>query len=115
MPNILPKFDFSYHQSVMYQLGSVSGHASSLWQIEHTKIKWCAGFFSWEDAVRLRHVTTGRYLGITHANAGGNPTAPGQIDVVLLSPEESNNAATVFYIKQTKVRDFKGIMINTNS
>ncbi|KAM3176062.1 hypothetical protein ACTXT7_007259 [Hymenolepis weldensis] len=91
-----------YHQSVMYQLGSVSGHASSLWQIEHTKIKWCAGFFSWEDAVRLRHVTTGRYLGVTQANAGGNPTVPGQIDVVLLSPEESNDAATVFYIKQTK-------------
>ncbi|VDO05596.1 unnamed protein product [Rodentolepis nana] len=91
-----------YHQSVMYQLGSVSGHASSLWQIEHTKIKWCAGFFSWEDAVRLRHVTTGRYLGITQVNAGGAPTAPGQIDVVLLSPEESNDAATVFYIKQTK-------------
>ncbi|KAM7538970.1 hypothetical protein Aperf_G00000057777 [Anoplocephala perfoliata] len=91
-----------YHQSVMYQLGSVSGRASSLWQVEHTKIKWCAGFFAWEDAVRLRHVTTGRYLGITHANAGGNPTAPGQIDVVLLAPEESTDAATVFYIKQTK-------------
>ncbi|KAH9279284.1 Ryanodine receptor [Echinococcus granulosus] len=91
-----------YHQSVMYQLGSVSGHASSLWQIEHTKIKWCAGFFSWEDAVRLRHVTTGRYLGITRSGAGGNPSAPGQIDVVLLSPSESDDAATVFYIKQTK-------------
>ncbi|KAL5105243.1 Ryanodine receptor 2 [Taenia crassiceps] len=93
---------FDYHQSVMYQLGSVSGHASSLWQIEHTKIKWCAGFFSWEDAVRLRHVTTGRYLGITHTGSGGNPSAPGQIDVVLLSPSESDDAATVFYIKQTK-------------
>lgn len=54
--------------------------------------------------MRLRHVTTGRYLGITHADTGGNPTAPGQMDVVLLSPEESNDAATVFYIKQTKVR-----------
>lgn len=91
----------------MYQLGSVSGHASSLWQIEHTKIKWCAGFFSWEDAVRLRHVTTGRYLGITQANAGGNPSVPGQIDVVLLSPSESNDASTVFYIKQTKVSHFR--------
>uniref|UniRef100_A0A5K3EZT7 EF-hand domain-containing protein n=2 Tax=Mesocestoides corti TaxID=53468 RepID=A0A5K3EZT7_MESCO len=91
-----------YHQSVMYQLGSVSGHASSLWEIEHTKIRWCAGFFSWEDAVRLRHVTTGRYLGITPAQASGNTTAPGQIDVVLLSPSESDDASTVFYIKQTK-------------
>ncbi len=86
----------------MYQLGSVSGHASSLWQVEHTKIKWCAGFFSWEDAVRLRHVTTGRYLGITPAQASG-ATGPGHIDVVLLSAEESDDAATVFYMKQTKV------------
>ena len=57
--------------------------------------------------MRLRHVTTGRYLGITQANAGGNPSVPGQIDVVLLSPSESNDASTVFYIKQTKVSHFR--------
>nr|VZI27969.1 unnamed protein product [Spirometra erinaceieuropaei] len=88
-----------YHQSVMYQLGSISGHARSLWQIEHTKTKWCAGFFSWDCAVRLRHVTTGRYLGIIPQGGGASS---GHIDVFLLPANEANNDSCVFYIKQTK-------------
>lgn len=93
------EMSFRFHQSVMYQLGSISGHAGSLWQIEHTKIKFCAGFFSWDCAVRLRHVTTGRYLGILSQPVGGT----GHIDVVLLTASEADNAASVFYMKQTKV------------
>ncbi|VDL92643.1 unnamed protein product [Schistocephalus solidus] len=74
----------TYHQSVMYQLGSISGHARSLWQIEHTKTKWCAGFFSWDCAVRLRHVTTGRYLVAIIVNVNAMPMALAVSSHVLL-------------------------------
>ncbi|VEL11165.1 unnamed protein product [Protopolystoma xenopodis] len=105
----------------MYGIGSASGNARSLWRLDHTRTKWSAGFFAWGTTIRLRHVTTGRFLGI----APPEPVAPNQAaaaammmagmpanvmpgglqqnyDVVLLAPHEATAEATVFYIKQTK-------------
>ncbi|TGZ67043.1 hypothetical protein CRM22_004998 [Opisthorchis felineus] len=87
-----------YRQQVMYEIGAVSSSARSLWRIEHLKTKWSAGFFSWASEVRLRHVTTGRYLGVNPAETNGT----GHCDVVTLSPNEASEAATIFQLRPTK-------------
>uniref|UniRef100_A0AA85JZA6 Ryanodine receptor n=1 Tax=Trichobilharzia regenti TaxID=157069 RepID=A0AA85JZA6_TRIRE len=84
--------------AVMYEIGAVSTSARSLWRIEHKKTKWSAGFFSWGCEIRLRHVTTGRYLGVLPNEANGT----GHCDVVTLSAHEATNAASIFLIRPTK-------------
>ncbi|CAI2723066.1 unnamed protein product [Schistosoma spindalis] len=84
--------------AVMYEIGAVSTSARSLWRIEHKKTKWSAGFFSWGSEIRLRHVTTGRYLGVLPSEANGS----GHCDVVTLSAHEATNAASIFLIRPTK-------------
>ena len=51
-------------QVVMYETGSVCRSARSLWRIEHIKTKWSGGFIGWGTPVRLRHITSGRYLAV---------------------------------------------------
>ncbi|VDP90505.1 unnamed protein product [Echinostoma caproni] len=85
-------------QPVMYEIGAVSTSARSLWRIEHKKTKWSAGFFSWASEVRLRHVTTGRYLGVTPNEAQGT----GHCEVFTLAPHEATEAATIFLLRPSK-------------
>lgn len=83
----------------MYEIGAVSTSARSLWRIEHKKTKWSAGFFSWDSEVRLRHVTTGRYLGVDPNEAQGT----GHCEVFTLAPQEATEAATIFLLRPSKV------------
>lgn len=92
-------FSDSSRHAVMYEIGAVSTSARSLWRIEHKKTKWSAGFFSWGSEIRLRHVTTGRYLGVLPSEANGS----GHCDVVTLSAHEATNAASIFLIRPSKV------------
>ncbi|XP_071061794.1 ryanodine receptor 2 isoform X1 [Pseudochaenichthys georgianus] len=48
-----------------YEIGSVSSHARSLWRLEILRVVWSGRHTCWGQPFRLRHVTTGRYLGLT--------------------------------------------------
>ncbi|XP_047738278.1 ryanodine receptor-like, partial [Hyalella azteca] len=49
---------------VVYEGGSVTSQARSLWRLELARTKWAGGYINWFHPMRLRHITTGRYLGI---------------------------------------------------
>lgn len=38
--------------------------ARSLWRLELARTKWSGGFINWCHPMRIRHITTGRYLGV---------------------------------------------------
>ncbi|KAM7408498.1 hypothetical protein PAMA_002294 [Pampus argenteus] len=48
-----------------YEIGSVSSYARSLWRLEILHVVWSGRHTCWGQPFRLRHVTTGRYLGLT--------------------------------------------------
>ncbi|KAF6780008.1 hypothetical protein AHF37_01425 [Paragonimus kellicotti] len=98
LQNLPAECSTGVRQPVMYEIGAVSTSARSLWRIEHLKTKWSAGFFSWASEIRLRHVTTGRYLGVAPAEAQGGS----HCDVITLSPHEASEAATIFLLRPTK-------------
>ena len=49
---------------VVYEGGSVMQQARSLWRLEMARVKWSGGYINWYHPMRLRHITTGLYLGI---------------------------------------------------
>lgn len=53
---------------VVYEGGSVMSQARSLWRLELARTKWSGGFINWYHPMRIRHLTTGRYLGVNEAN-----------------------------------------------
>uniref|UniRef100_A0A8C5DMZ7 Ryanodine receptor 2b (cardiac) n=1 Tax=Gouania willdenowi TaxID=441366 RepID=A0A8C5DMZ7_GOUWI len=48
-----------------YAIGPVSTNAHSLWRLEILGVVWSGMHTSWGQPFRLRHVTTGRYLGLS--------------------------------------------------
>ncbi|KAL3320659.1 Ryanodine receptor 3 [Cichlidogyrus casuarinus] len=95
--------------TVMYEIGSVETQARSLWYIEHTKTKWSGRFFSWNCSIRLRNVTTGRYLGITLSEEDQSEWHSNDpIILCTLSPEDATEDACVFTIKSSKDDKKKG-------
>ncbi|XP_042892542.1 ryanodine receptor-like isoform X4 [Penaeus japonicus] len=76
---------------VVYEGGSVTSQARSLWRLELARTKWSGGYINWFHPMRIRHITTGRYLGINENN-----------DLVLLHREEATLAATSFYLREEK-------------
>uniref|UniRef100_A0A8W4FKY0 Ryanodine receptor 1 n=1 Tax=Sus scrofa TaxID=9823 RepID=A0A8W4FKY0_PIG len=44
--------------------GSVCTHARSLWRLEPLRISWSGSHLRWGQPLRIRHVTTGRYLAL---------------------------------------------------
>lgn len=42
--------------------------ARSLWRLELARTKWTGGFINWYHPMRIRHITTGRYLGVNENN-----------------------------------------------
>ncbi|XP_070180339.1 ryanodine receptor-like isoform X4 [Littorina saxatilis] len=76
---------------VMYETGAVCSHARSLWRMEHTRTKWGGGFMGWGQQCRIRHVTSGRYLSVTHDN-----------QVVTSHRNNADEKSTVFSLVQTK-------------
>ena len=55
---------FSHFSIVVYEGGSVMQQARSLWRLEMARVKWSGGYINWYHPMRLRHITTGLYLGI---------------------------------------------------
>lgn len=49
---------------VIYEGGDVVSQARSLWRLELARTKWAGGFINWSHPLRIKHITTGRYLGI---------------------------------------------------
>ena len=49
---------------MVYEGGSVVSQARSLWRLELARTKWSGGYINWFHPMRIRHITTGRYLGI---------------------------------------------------
>ena len=49
---------------MVYEDGSVVSQARSLWRLELARTKWSGGYINWFHPMRIRHITTGRYLGI---------------------------------------------------
>ncbi|PAA86181.1 hypothetical protein BOX15_Mlig033273g1 [Macrostomum lignano] len=82
-PTDLPK--------VMYETGDAKSQARSLWRVEHVKIRWTGGLFSWSCKVRIRHVTSGRYLGVTDSNL-----------LTTVPVEQASEEVTAFCLMQTK-------------
>ncbi|XP_053408017.1 ryanodine receptor-like isoform X6 [Mercenaria mercenaria] len=76
---------------VMYETGAVCSHARSLWRLEFNKTKWAGGFMGWGQQVRIRHVTSGRYLGVTHDN-----------NVITVHRNKADEDTCSFYLRMTK-------------
>jgi ryanodine receptor 2 len=53
---------------VVYEGGDVVQQARSLWRLELARTKWAGGFINWFHPMRIRHITTGRYLGVNEAH-----------------------------------------------
>ncbi|KAL1124812.1 hypothetical protein AAG570_001433 [Ranatra chinensis] len=83
---------------VIYEGGSVMSQARSLWRLELARTKWAGGFINWYHPMRIRHITTGRYLGVNEAN-----------ELHLVTREEATTALSTFILRQEK-DDSKVIM-----
>jgi ryanodine receptor 2 len=76
---------------VIYEGGSVMSQARSLWRLELARTKWAGGFINWSHPMRIRHITTGRYLAVNENN-----------ELYLVSRDEANTATTAFCLRQEK-------------
>ncbi|KAG5899237.1 hypothetical protein JTB14_035422 [Gonioctena quinquepunctata] len=79
------------HNIVVYEGGSVMSQARSLWRLELARTKWAGGFINWYHPMRIRHITTGRYLAVNEHN-----------ELYLVSGDEANTATTAFCLRQEK-------------
>ncbi|BES99791.1 ryanodine receptor [Nesidiocoris tenuis] len=76
---------------VVYEGGCVLSQARSLWRLELARTKWSGGFINWYHPMRIRHLTTGRYLGVNEAN-----------ELQLVPREEATTALSTFILRQEK-------------
>ncbi|XP_026324427.1 ryanodine receptor [Hyposmocoma kahamanoa] len=76
---------------VVYEGGSVMSQARSLWRLELARTKWAGGFINWYHPMRIRHITTGRYLGVNDQN-----------ELYLVSRENATTASCAFCLRQEK-------------
>ena len=77
---------------IVYEGGSVLQQARSLWRLELGRTKWSGGYVNWYHPMRIRHITTGMYLGI---NGESN-------DLCLLPKEAATLGNTCFYFREEK-------------
>ena len=73
---------------VVYEAGNVLLQARSLWRLEVARIKWPGGYLTWYHPMRIKHVTTGLYLGVDADN-----------QLMLISREDATLANSCFYIR----------------
>ncbi|XP_067629190.1 ryanodine receptor isoform X15 [Eurosta solidaginis] len=83
---------------VVYEGGSVMAQARSLWRLELARTKWTGGFINWYHPMRIRHITTGRYLGVNENN-----------ELFLVKKEEASIASTTFCLRQEKDDEKKAL------
>ena len=76
---------------VVYEGGSVMSQARSLWRLELARTKWAGGFVNWYHPMRIRHITTGRYLAVNENN-----------ELILINREEATTACSTFCLRQEK-------------
>ncbi|XP_035704010.1 ryanodine receptor isoform X5 [Folsomia candida] len=76
---------------VVYEGGDVVNQARSLWRLELARTKWAGGFINWMHPLRIKHITTGRYLGINENN-----------EVILVYRQDATLASTCFYLREEK-------------
>ena len=66
--DILVLFCQNFFSIIVYEGGSVLFQARSLWRIELARTKWSGGYINWFHPFRIRHITTGLYLGSNENN-----------------------------------------------
>ncbi|KAG8232313.1 hypothetical protein J437_LFUL009412 [Ladona fulva] len=76
---------------VIYEGGSVVSQARSLWRLELARTKWAGGFINWYHPMRIRHITTGRYLGVNENN-----------ELYLAKRDDATTASSTFCLRQEK-------------
>ncbi|XP_066532570.1 ryanodine receptor 3 [Hoplias malabaricus] len=76
---------------VNYEAGKGGSRARSLWRLEPLRISWSGSHIRWGQPFRLRHLSTGHYLGQTEDHG-----------LVLLDREKSNTTATAFCFRPSK-------------
>uniref|UniRef100_A0A8R1HP75 Ryanodine receptor n=2 Tax=Caenorhabditis japonica TaxID=281687 RepID=A0A8R1HP75_CAEJA len=52
------------HNMVIYEGGPAVTQARSLWRVELVRMKWHGALVGWEQVFRIKHITSGRYLGV---------------------------------------------------
>lgn len=80
---------------VIYEGGAVMNQARSLWRLDLIRTKWSGGFVQYSNALRIRHITTGKYLGVCNSQ------------LCLLPKVEATVERTAFCLRLTK-DDSKG-------
>lgn len=84
------------HQvDVIYEGGAVMNQARSLWRLDFIRTKWSGGFVQYSNALRIRHITTGKYLGVCDSH------------LCLIPKIEATVERTAFCLRLTK-DDSKG-------
>ncbi|XP_049320175.1 ryanodine receptor 2 isoform X2 [Astyanax mexicanus] len=78
-------------RSVHFEGGSASSQARSLWRVEMLCVSWSGSHTRWGQSFRLRHVTTGRYLGLLRD--GG---------LQLVEREQADIKSTAFCLRPAK-------------
>jgi ryanodine receptor 2 len=92
----LPQTGSSEHPySIFFETGSVCNHARSLWRLEYLRTRWYGGFMGWNNYIRLRHITSGRYLAVVNG------------EITVLHREKATSEAITFILTQSKVRPFQ--------
>ncbi|XP_058809913.1 ryanodine receptor [Phymastichus coffea] len=76
---------------VIYEGGSVMSQARSLWRLELARTKWAGGFINWLHPMRIRHLTTGRYLAVKDNN-----------ELHLVDRKQANIDTSTFWFRQEK-------------
>nr|CAD2193319.1 unnamed protein product [Meloidogyne enterolobii] len=56
--------EYPLHNLIIYEGGPAVTQARSLWRIELIRTKWHGALVGYEQPFRIRHITTGRYLGV---------------------------------------------------
>lgn len=79
------------HNIVVYEGGSVMSQARSLWRLELARTKWAGGFINFFHPMRIRHITTGRYLSVNENN-----------ELYLVGRDEATTASSTFCLRQEK-------------
>ncbi|KAI4471407.1 ran binding protein 9-related [Holotrichia oblita] len=79
------------HNIVTYEGGDVMSQARSLWRLELARTKWSGGFINWSHPMRIRHITTGRYLGVNENN-----------ELILVGRDEATTASSAFCLRKEK-------------
>ena len=76
---------------VIYEGGAVMNQARSLWRLDLIRTRWSGGFVQYANALRIRHITTGKYLGVNDS-----------LQLCLLQKAEATVEKTAFCLRLTK-------------